>query len=173
MTSKTHEILEAITLAGGRIVGKTRLQKAMFILEQAGVGFGFEFSYHHYGPYSEELAWATKDAADEGLIREKEDQAKWGGFYSTFIVQQKCEPANDAATSIRSALLKKIVPADSVVLEIAATAALLKSIGVDDFWEETERLKPLKASHEVISDAKKFWSDLRKIDTPDRLAELG
>ena len=47
MSTKSDEVRDIVALAGGRIVGKTRLQKAVFILELAGVGFGFEFSYHH------------------------------------------------------------------------------------------------------------------------------
>ena len=43
------------------LVGRTRFQKTAYFLEAAGVGYGFDFSYHYYGPYSEELAVAVSD----------------------------------------------------------------------------------------------------------------
>jgi uncharacterized protein YwgA len=47
--------------AGGRIVGRTRLQKVAYLLTVTGLEEGFAFAYKHYGPYSEELATATND----------------------------------------------------------------------------------------------------------------
>src|SRR5215831_5394587 len=70
--------------AGGRIVGRTRLQKIGFVLEAAGVGDGFPYRYKHYGPYSDELTSASRTAAVVGLINETEHAASWGGSYSTF-----------------------------------------------------------------------------------------
>ena len=42
-----------VNLNGGRIVGKTRLQKTVYLLKECGIDLGFDFDYHHYGPYSE------------------------------------------------------------------------------------------------------------------------
>jgi uncharacterized protein YwgA len=44
--------------ADGEIVGRIRIQKIFYLLEQLGMGGGIWFSYHHYGPYSEELSLA-------------------------------------------------------------------------------------------------------------------
>ena len=70
--------------AGGRIVGRTRLQKIGFILETAGLGEGFTFKYKHYGPYSEDLTAASRIAVVLGLMNEIEQPATWGGLYSVF-----------------------------------------------------------------------------------------
>ena len=48
--------------AGGRIVGRTRLQKVAYLLSIAGLEEGLPFTYKHYGPYSEDLASAARDA---------------------------------------------------------------------------------------------------------------
>jgi uncharacterized protein YwgA len=169
----SKNVFEAIILAGGRMVGKTRLQKSMFVLEQAGVGFGFDFSYYHYGPYSEELSFAVKDAVVEGLIEERVDQARWGGVYSVFTAPKIEILPSDDTSRVRRELLAKTVSADSVVLELAATAALLKEEGSADWWGDTAKLKPLKASEQSLAEARQLWADLRKVRTPTPLPALG
>jgi uncharacterized protein len=54
-----REVAQIISLAGGEIIGSTRLQKIGCLLDLVGAGVGFEFSYHIYGPYSEELNLAA------------------------------------------------------------------------------------------------------------------
>ena len=73
-----------IAEAGGRIVGRTRLQKMFYLLEVAGYLDAFSYSYKHYGPFSEELAQATTMARLSGLVEEAEYPATWGGTYSVF-----------------------------------------------------------------------------------------
>ena len=65
------DVREIIADAGGSIAGRTRLQKSAYFLEVGGVGAGFDFSYHYYGPYSEELATAASDAKALKLINEE------------------------------------------------------------------------------------------------------
>jgi hypothetical protein len=57
----TLDIPTFIDAAGGQVVGKVRLQKLVYLLDRLGVPTGFSFSYHHYGPFSEELAEAVED----------------------------------------------------------------------------------------------------------------
>ena len=55
------DVPSLVRAAGGEIVGKVRLQKMVYLLDQLGVPTGFSFSYHHYGPYSDELAEVVED----------------------------------------------------------------------------------------------------------------
>ena len=48
--------------AGGRLVGRTRLQKVAYLTQLAGFAGDFPFEYRHYGPYSEDLAEAMEIA---------------------------------------------------------------------------------------------------------------
>src|SRR5262245_44921465 len=65
----TKDVPSLIQLAGGEIVGKIRLQKEVYLLDQIGLQSGFSFEYHHYGPYSEELADQVEDDAIFGRLR--------------------------------------------------------------------------------------------------------
>ncbi len=59
--------------AGGRIIGRTRLQKSVFLLSLAGFEKRFQFGYKHYGPFSESLAEAVDLAVAFDLISERRD----------------------------------------------------------------------------------------------------
>lgn len=160
---------EIVRDAGGEIIGRTKLQKIGCLLEMAGLGEGFQFSYKHYGPFSEGLATASRDADILGLITETEHQAQWGGWYSVYtanIAKDGGVPAE------RKELAEKAAAANSIVLELAITAAFLASQGVDDAWKETEHRKPEKAIGERVASAKKLYADLKEIDTPVRLPDI-
>ena len=52
-----HEIAaRLVDEAGGRLVGRTRLQKVACLAKLAGYLPEFNFEYRHYGPFSEALA---------------------------------------------------------------------------------------------------------------------
>ncbi|MCL2314829.1 MAG: hypothetical protein FWC28_06225 [Proteobacteria bacterium] len=145
--------------AGGRIVGRTKLQKIAYLLEEAGEGDGFYFDYHHYGPYSEELSNAISIAVMNGDIDEEERVANWGGHYSIYTTSSSSTQSND----VRQRLVHKAAEANAVVLELAATAVYFASRGEDDPWHETEVRKPDKAAEERLEEAKRLYEALRCI----------
>src|SRR5260221_10081508 len=104
--------------AGGRIVGRTRLQKIGYLLEATGLGDGFTFRYKHYGPYSEELTEASRLADVSGFLNETEQLASWGGLYSTFTTNML---ADNNLPDARRRIAQETVNADAVELELAAT----------------------------------------------------
>lgn len=161
--SELAKVAAIVRDAGGRVVGRTRLQKMAYLLELAGLGEGFSFEYRHYGPYSEELAASARFENLVGFLKEKEMSTSWGGFYSVFTVaaSDNCIIANARVSIARIA-----AAADPVELELAATAAFLASKGERQPWKETKVRKPEKASDERIERAKVLYKQLSGIDTP-------
>jgi len=158
-----------ISDAGGEVVGRTKLQKLSYLLEAAGLGEGFNFEYKHYGPYSEELAYTSKRASVLGYIREIEQRAAWGGFYTIYAVEPIAPPRSEPHRRLAWAAAH----ADSVLLELAATALFLRQEELRlDAWEETTRRKPDKAANGRLDAAKLLYSELRQIQTPHELPEL-
>jgi hypothetical protein len=148
--------------AGGKVVGRTRLQKIAYLLELTGLGEGFEFEYKHYGPYSEQLANAVAIATVTRLISEEERSTTWGGTYSVFTV--------DSATTgnvpdARLQLISRATSIDPITLELAATAAFFAAEGEPDPWGETARRKSEKADIRLES-AKEFYRELASLPTP-------
>lgn len=155
--------------AGGTVVGRTRLQKIACILELTGLGDGFQFLYKHYGPYSDALATALRDAKVLGLLDETEKPTNWGGWFSIF--ESKPTPGRSVPPA-RAEITRIGTSADAIALELAATAAFLASRGVSDAWAETERRKPEKAMDEYLAKARSLYADLRKIETPIPLPNI-
>jgi len=163
-------IAELISLAGGRIIGRTKLQKSACALELTGLGYGFQFTYKHFGPYSEELKIACSDAQALGYICEKTEDASWGGWYSVFTAPA-ATPKSESDQH-RSELLAVTAAADSVDLELAVTAAFLATNGVKDPWHEVEVRKPTKASPDRLKSAKVLYRNLSTIKTPRALPSI-
>jgi uncharacterized protein YwgA len=57
----TIEVSSLVAMADGEIVGKIRLQKTVYLLDQIGLNSGFSYEYFHYGPYSSDLADKVED----------------------------------------------------------------------------------------------------------------
>jgi uncharacterized protein len=161
-------IAEIVRDAGGRVVGRTKLQKMIYLLVASGLEENVPFVYKHYGPYSELAADAARSAGLLGHLTEKEEVASWGGGYSVYTVAQA-----NPGDSPRHALLSLGVVANSVELELAATALFLfKEEKLSSPWQETERRKPEKAAHGRLESAKQLYDRLREIQTPVPLPDL-
>ena len=162
-----ERVVQIVSVSGGRVVGRTKLQKIAYLLEATGLGEGFSFEYRHYGPYSEQLASAARSAWLLGALKEEEHPTTWGGLYSIYSVTT--EPA---AESAKTQLAKIAAGADSIELELAATAAFLASEGLGDPWGETAKRKPEKASPTRMEGAQKLYHQLQKIQTPKPLPAI-
>lgn len=161
MSNPTAKDVAAIVSHVGEIVGRTKLQKTAALLELAGVGAGFNFSYHHYGPYSEDLATAADRAVLLGIVGEDPRRAAWGGYYSIFRAT-KTTDANPA----RAKLIELAAEANAVALELAVTAAFIADDeGVDNAWDVVTARKPEKASEANMKAAKELYRQFRTVET--------
>lgn len=170
-TAGPKAVCELIALAGGRLVGRTKLQKSACILELVGVGYGFPFGYRHFGPYSEELKLACSDADALGYIEEQTEIAAWGGWYSVFLAKNAV-PIENATQNLRSEILGVTASADPVELELAVTAAFLAANRSVDAWKELVVRKPTKATPERVEAAKDLYKKLASIRTPKELPAI-
>jgi uncharacterized protein len=155
--------------AGGQVVGRTKLQKLTYLLSYSGLEGDLSFSYKHYGPYSEAVSGAARDAHLLGLLCEREERASWGGTYSIYDADGQPNPDVPAA---RIELARIAAAADAVELELAATALFLQNEGRTDAWSETERRKPEKAANGRLAKAKVLYQRLSEVVTPNRLPAL-
>lgn len=163
---KIQEVAQIIRDAGGQVVGRTRLQKIAYLFFATGLDDSFRFAYKHYGPFSEDLASSAKIGALVGEFEERQEQASWGGTYSTYSADTDSTVSADSA---RQELARLCTSVDSVVLELAATAVFLSHDGYPDPWQETTNRKPDKSTADRVARAKSLLSDLAKIETPVEL----
>lgn len=159
---------EIVRMAGGRISGRTRLQKIAYLLEVAGHPTGFKFEYKHYGPYSEDLASGARVAHILEMLNEREQPAQWGGTYSIYTAEGNSPAVSDGLRL----LVQEAAISDSIELELAATALFLARQNVADPWAETMRRKPEKASGGRLNRAKHLYSRLSGLQTPKPLPPI-
>lgn len=161
-----------ISLAGGTIVGRTKLQKVAYLLDAAGFETGFNFEYKRFGPYSADLASDAKIASLLGVIQETEQPASWGGTYSIYECSAEFIPPKDLPP-FASELARVAADANAIDLELAATAIFLSGEGFADPWAETERRKPDKVTTRGLDGARLLIQNLQSIQTAVALPKFG
>ena len=156
-----NAVAALVSLNGGRMVGKTRLQKTVYLLKECGTDLGFDFDYHHYGPYSEELSIASSDAVALSILN-VEMQNSYGNEYAIFSVPK---PVSSRELGDKAeAVLKILGQYDATTLELAATADFLEKNGyADKAWEETERRKASKITPTRVKNSKKLLEELHAL----------
>src|SRR5690348_2924626 len=148
----TIDVPSLIQAAGGEVVGKIRLQKIVYLLDQMGLHSGFNFEYHHYGPYSEQLAEQVEDDVIFGRIVAAPRRRRTDGVpYLTFSATHAGEGGRIdewlTADAIQNAL-REMQRHSATVLEVAATINWLSAIeGWDDWKPELLRRKGAKAQN--------------------------
>jgi uncharacterized protein len=159
--SEVSDVARLIWLNGGQLIGKTRLQKTTYFLEELNAGFGFEFTYHHYGPYSEELASATDDAEALNMLNVAWKTSQDGTEYAIFEEKDPPSGGDDPNDATRRAILRVLNGFSAVELELAATADFLERRGYkEDSWSETRRRKGSKITPQRLARAKQLLIEL-------------
>lgn len=148
MKEREDVVAAVVAAAGGRLIGRVRLQKTVYLLDQLGLGSGFSYEYYHYGPYASDLDNATADAKAFGLIEEKFDhRVSDGAMYSIFQSKGGVKPeAFGSLGRVRTEELAGLFARTNVtVLELAATIDWLwRKEGIGDWGREITRRKGVK-----------------------------
>lgn len=110
------------------VIGRTRLQKEVILLQSLDFPTDYLYKTHFYGPYSEGVRSDLGLIDAMGLVSETENETRDGKTYFTI------EATEDAVLPEIQEYLTKInimEKADSIVLELAATYHAFRSIGSD------------------------------------------
>ena len=174
MINAEEIVAGVIALNGGELVGRTRLQKQVYLLDRCGANFGLQFTYHRYGPFSFELAGGVDRACAERQITVEEKVGRHKVPYAVFRPPDGFEPParlGDLDSGRARELLKIMEKVSVTVLELAATIVFLRDdwdyYGKDrtDAVDEARMRKPLKATDERMSEALDLLREL-KLDQP-------
>jgi uncharacterized protein YwgA len=128
---------------GRRVVGRTRLQKTMKLLQRLGMPTDYLYTMFFYGPYSESLFRDIGRCGVLGLLTEVEHPGPEGGT-PTFVLQATPEGDMEEMARWREAI-GAMQASDLVVLELAATYDAFREMG-SDHAEAVARLKHKKAA---------------------------
>lgn len=145
----TIDVPSLVLAAGGQLIGKIRLQKAVYLLDQMGLASGFSYEYHHYGPYSEDLAEQVEDDVIFGrleadLRRRQSDGVPYVAYRAN--ASGRGEPIDSHMPRDRVGdALAQMERRSATVLELAATMHWLAVVeNLPDWSAELVRRKGAK-----------------------------
>lgn len=116
----------------GKVVGRTRLQKEVKLLQSLGFPTDYSYMIHFYGPYSEELNSDIGLLDSLGFVKEEERVSQDGNPY--YIIEALAD-APFADVSDFDGEIRLMVRTEPTVLELAATYNAFRDSGTDH--EET------------------------------------
>ena len=158
------DVSEFVDAAGGEVVGKIRFQKMVYLLDQLGLNSGFDFDYHHYGPYSAELADTIEVETIFGHLSEDSRRRQSDGVpYSVFkFTGDHSSSAVGGLTASEMSKFSGILDRYSATtLELAATAYwLVHEEGFDDWRSELIERKGVKTRNGRIEEAIQLLDEL-------------
>jgi uncharacterized protein len=169
-------VAAVVAAAGGELIGRVRLQKAVYLLDKLGLNSGFRYEYHHYGPYSRDLDNGTADAKAFGLVEERYDHRQSdGAMYSIFKLSSAAVDFESAYGSLGqqrvSNLAELFARTNVTVLELAATIDWLwREERYPDWQGELTRRKGAKVRHGRLERAVEL---LRNVGLPPPASVVG
>lgn len=147
-----------------QVVGRTRLQKTVKLLQRLGLPTDYRFMNHFYGPYSEGVHSDIGLLEQFGFIKEKEEIKQRDG--SPYYIMEAEQTANaDILDDKYRTAINKMSNEDPVVLELAATYDSFREMGADH-KEALERLRRKKGSKCDGGNDKKALDLLERLGLP-------
>jgi uncharacterized protein YwgA len=110
------------------VVGRTRLQKTVWLLQRLGLPTDYVYSLHFYGPYSEEVKSDIVLAEQFGLVKETARVALDGTEY--FVLSARVSDLLPNIELVRQPLEVLAHEEDATVLELAATYDAFRKMGL-------------------------------------------
>ncbi len=143
---ENHEWLAAVIASQPHhaIVGRTRLQKMVRLLQRLGAPIDYDFTIHFYGPYSEGVSSDIGLLEKLGLIKETSGLTYGGSvFYNITATKDAIQFTNDSDFKHYEKFIKIMSSVETTILELAATYDTFIEMG-SDHNDALERLRRKK-----------------------------
>lgn len=160
-----YRVLAAVIAAhpGRKVVGRTRLQKTVMLLQRLGAPMDYDYMIHFYGPYSEGVQADIGLLENFGVVKEIESTAQDGTRYFTLQATEQAEVlAYTEAVEPYREQIALMNETDQVVLELAATYDAFRASGTDH-KAALERLKRKKGTKCEGGNTEKALALLKKL----------
>ncbi len=165
--------LELATLVewAGEIKTRKRLQKVVYMLQAAGCSLRAEYTLHHYGPYSFDVAALTDEMVGAELLDEKKIQSGTGRSFSYKLTKHAksqlstIQQIPDGLFQHKRLAIRLLNDQDLSKLELGATVTYFHKQGEswDDAVIAAARFKKKKPDSTIMIEAGQF---ARKVVEP-------
>jgi uncharacterized protein len=146
-----------------KVVGRTRLQKTVKLLQRLGFPTTYDYTIYFYGPYSEDLHAGLGLLDAYGLVTEEEHMTQDGKPFYTIIATEDAELKE---IEDYKSIIDRLEETELVVLELAATYDAFRELGCDE-EESLKRLLRKKGSKCDNGRDKQALQLLREIGIPE------
>ena len=154
----------------GRVSGRLRLQKAIYLLQVVGVPAGLPYGFRHYGPYSDDLKAVVDQLRDLELVTEKVSLTSGGDTTYEYEPTDngrlitRVQPADiDSYASVGRRIAARVNGENARSLELAATYfwVVRSALDAEDAWNVVADIKKRSASvPHAVENAKALVADL-------------
>lgn len=128
----------------GTVKGRKKLQKVVYLLELKGADIPYKYSYHHYGPYSQQLQEEISFLVREKFLIESKENGAYAYSVTNLGLEFKNTIKDTFDAKIIQDLLNDLNSKSPQFLELVSTYAFLREGGYDEAKgrEKTLELKP-------------------------------
>ncbi len=156
---------------GGEIKGNVVLHSAAYLLEIAGVGYGFKFGCEFCSPYCEELEISINDAKVIREVKQIHKTTKWGVTKTTY--NTKIPYYGDGGTNdFYQIIVTKATQCVQKQLELVTAAAYFQMIEIADPWNRIWRLKTFDRENGTFEKSQELYKELQSIPALANLPEI-
>jgi uncharacterized protein YwgA len=144
----------------GKVVGRTRLQKTIKLLQRVGLPTDYDFVLFFYGPYSEGIMADLGLLEVLGLVVEEEHPSTHGGT-PYYTIQAKPEAVLSEVGRFHDQI-NMMAATNAVALELAATYDAFRETGSDhnDAMTRLRRKKGEKCTPPHVDEALSLLGNL-------------
>ena len=160
---ENHAKLVKVIASTDGIIGRKKLQKIIFIMKKLGYRFEEKFTFHFYGPYSEELSLRMEELTNLGFISEMKEQKSNYYQYRYEVTDRGRQFLGQAPTKLTvddelTALLKN---QSSRFLELVSTILYFDHLDQEEVNKKVQEVK--KKSNYTEADIDEAWAFIHQI----------
>ena len=157
---------------GGLIKGSPVLQRTAYLLEVAGVGYGFKFGEKFCAPYCENLRLAVNGAQILEEIEINETVTDWGVTKTTYKSNIPYQ-GDGGADDYYQVIVTKATQCVPKQLDLATAAAYFQKIEVEaNPWDEVYALKTFDRENGTFEKSQELYEELRSMPALANLPEI-
>lgn len=138
--NKSLKKLLALVNVNGKIEGRKKFQKLVYILKHIGFNFEEKYRYHYYGPYSSTLQMEIDSLVQSDLLAEN----KYGNTYEYTLTKKSNTFLENNYEDEEIAFIRKLNNKPAYILELVSVFFYLEDKGYNPGETMKKKISILK-----------------------------
>ncbi|MFC4402828.1 YwgA family protein [Gracilibacillus xinjiangensis] len=152
-----HAKLVKVIASSAGIVGRKKLQKIIYIMKKLGYPFEEKYTFHFYGPYSEELSLRMEELTNLGFVSEIKEQKSNYYQYRYQVTEQGEDFLTHSPAQMPDVdeVVNQMKERSSRFLELVATMLYFEDLSKEEVEAKVQEVK--KKSNYTQEDMQEAW----------------